>query len=129
MRSDLSGILLVDKPSGVTSHDVVDFIRRTFGIKKVGHCGTLDPLATGLLGMLIGKSTKLASSFTQDTKRYQCVMALGVTTDSQDSTGKVLKEKTVDSITEESVRDAINSFKGESMQMPPMVSAKHHKGV
>jgi len=128
-NNKINGILLADKPSGITSHDVVDFIRRQFKIKKVGHCGTLDPIATGLLVMLLEDNTKLASQYLNDDKKYLCTMKLGSATDTQDATGKVLSESNYENITNEMVEETIKTFKGEIEQMPPMVSAKHYKGT
>ncbi|MFH0731333.1 MAG: tRNA pseudouridine(55) synthase TruB [Candidatus Omnitrophota bacterium] len=128
-NTDIKGILLIDKPRGFTSHDAVDFIRKKFKIKKVGHCGTLDPIATGLLVILLGESTKLASRYINDNKKYLCTMKLGISTDTQDAEGKVIAEKPHLNITAEKIKKATMSFKGETEQVPPMVSAKHYKGV
>ena len=124
----MDGILLVDKSAGMTSHDVVDLIRRRFDIKKAGHAGTLDPAATGLLVVLIGKATKLSSQFTSGDKEYEAVMTLGRKTDSGDAEGKILSENDCRGITEEKIRDAFRSFEGETEQVPPMFSAIRHKG-
>jgi tRNA pseudouridine55 synthase len=118
-----SGLLLVDKPAEWTSHDVVNFIRRRFGIAKVGHCGTLDPAATGLLILVLGKATKLADRFSGQDKLYAGTMRLGVETDSQDADGKVTATHDVAGIGEGQVRAAAAGFVGEIMQVPPMVSA------
>lgn len=120
--------MLVDKPSGMTSHDVVDLIRRRFDIKKAGHAGTLDPAATGLLVVLIGKATKLSSKFTSGDKEYEAVMTLGKKTDSGDAEGEVLSENDCRGITEERIREAFRSFEGETVQVPPMFSAVRYKG-
>lgn len=124
----MDGILLVDKPAGMTSHDVVDLIRRQFDIKKAGHAGTLDPAATGLLVVLIGKATKLSSKFTSGDKEYEAVMTLGRRTDSGDAEGEILSESDFRGITEERIREAFRSFEGETEQIPPMFSAVRHKG-
>ena len=124
----MDGILLVDKPAGMTSHDVVDFIRRNFGIKKAGHAGTLDPAATGLLVILAGKATKLSSKFMSGDKEYEAVMTLGIKTDSGDSEGKVLAEAGYAHITAEKIREAFRAFEGETGQVPPMFSAIQIKG-
>ncbi|MBT3191145.1 MAG: tRNA pseudouridine(55) synthase TruB [Verrucomicrobia bacterium] len=118
-----SGVLLIDKPMGPTSHDIVNRIRRGFGIKKVGHGGTLDPMATGLLIMLLGKGTKLSDRFLGSDKTYEGTLHLGAATDSQDAQGEVTDEGDPSGITEEQVREAMTSRIGDSMQMPPMVSA------
>ncbi len=123
----MDGILLVDKPSGMTSHDVVDVIRKRFGFKKVGHAGTLDPMATGLLVVLIGKATKKSRNFTDDDKTYTATLVLGITTDTGDADGKILKEESCD-IEHEKISGVLEQFKGEIEQIPPMFSAKKHKG-
>ncbi len=124
-----NGILLVDKPQGWTSHDVCAFIRKKFKIKKVGHAGTLDPLATGLLVVLLGKATKLSMDLTGCDKEYSGVMELGIKTDSHDRNGKITAEAPFETITIEDVRrKAAENFTGEILQVPPMVSALKHKG-
>jgi tRNA pseudouridine55 synthase len=124
----MDNILIIDKPSGITSHDVVDFVRRKLGIKKVGHCGTLDPMATGVIVILTGKATKLSAGLSSDDKEYICRLSLGASTDTHDSTGNIVEKKKVDGITEKIAKDTIFSFKGKQKQIPPMVSAKHHNG-
>jgi len=124
----MDGILLIDKPTGMTSHDVVDLVRRRFDIKKAGHAGTLDPAATGLLVVLIGRATKLSSRLTAGDKEYEAAVTLGRKTDSGDIEGKVLSENGCRGITEEKIRDAFRSFEGETEQIPPMFSAVRHKG-
>jgi len=121
------GIILVDKPEGITSHDVVDCIRRKLRIKRVGHAGTLDPMATGLLIILVGKATRYFNKFQEFNKTYSATMKLGVVTDSGDSTGKILSTRDV-LVTEEQVMTAVKSFEGEIEQIPPMVSALRYKG-
>lgn len=118
-----SGVLLIDKPMGPTSHDIVNRIRRTFGIKKVGHGGTLDPMATGLLIMLLGKGTKLSDRFLGSDKTYEGTLRLGVTTDSQDAQGETLSESDASGISEEQIREEMTKRVGDSLQTPPMVSA------
>ena len=129
MRSDPIGILLVDKPKGPTSHDMVDFVRQRFHIRSVGHCGTLDPMATGLLILLLGKATKLSQRFMSEDKEYQGTLTLGIATDSQDAEGKVVAKKDVPSFTENEIRVAFESFKGDFFQTPPMLSAKKIGGI
>jgi len=119
----LDGVLLVDKPAGITSHDVVHRIRRNFKIKKVGHGGTLDPNATGLLVILLGKGTKLSNSVMSGDKTYQGKVLLGVETDSQDCDGEIVVEKDPTSITEEQITHETKTFMGDFYQTPPMVSA------
>ncbi|MFH0879197.1 MAG: tRNA pseudouridine(55) synthase TruB, partial [Lentisphaerota bacterium] len=123
------GVLLVDKPSGPTSHDIVAQIRRHFSIKKVGHGGTLDPMATGLLVILTGRGTKLSESVMGFDKVYSGVMHLGITTDTQDVDGKVLEEKDASSITREMIQQEMSRRMGDQMQTPPMVSAIKMNGV
>ena len=122
------GILLVDKPPILTSHDVVDRIRRQFGFKKVGHCGTLDPAATGLLIIVLERATKLQDRLMSDDKTYEGTLCLGVTTDSQDADGEVLAEKPVPPLTEADLVAVVAKFRGDFQQIPPMVSAKKVAG-
>ncbi len=126
---DIDGVLLVDKPTGCTSHDIVDFVRRRFQFKKVGHCGTLDPLATGLLMLVIGKATKIQDLLMAEDKAYIGTMKLGQVTDSQDSDGKVTEEKPVPTLTQEQVEAVMKEFTGDFYQIPPMVSALKKQGV
>ena len=121
-------ILVIDKPSGMTSHDVVDVVRKKLNIRKVGHCGTLDPMATGVLVILTNKATKRQAELSSDEKEYVCTMVLGSATDSHDSTGKTTHEASTDNINDALIHEALNSFKGKQKQIPPMVSAKHYKG-
>lgn len=117
------GIVLINKPSGMTSHDVVDFARRRLGIRRIGHAGTLDPLADGLLILLIGKSTKLFSKFVNFDKEYLGILKLGETTHTGDSQGQALEKKDYSDITEQKIHQVFSSFEGEIDQVPPMVSA------
>jgi tRNA pseudouridine55 synthase len=126
---DIDGLLLVQKPTGHTSHDIVDFVRRRFGFKKVGHCGTLDPLAEGLLMIVIGKATKIQDLLMAEDKVYAGRMKLGQTTDSQDADGQVLEEKPVPTLTREQLDLAFQKYTGDFYQIPPMVSALKHQGV
>jgi tRNA pseudouridine55 synthase len=113
----------------MTSHDVVALVRRRLGIKKVGHCGTLDPLATGLLLIVIGKGTKIQDLLMSEDKEYSGTMILGVSTDTQDSAGTVIQERPVPSLDETAIRAAFDKFAGDFYQMPPMVSAIKQGGV
>jgi tRNA pseudouridine55 synthase len=117
------GVINIHKEKGFTSHDVVAKLRGIVGQKKIGHTGTLDPDATGVLPVCLGKATKLCDMLTDKNKTYETVMLLGKTTDTQDVSGEVLKEHATEGLTEEMVRDAILSFVGEYMQIPPMYSA------
>lgn len=124
------GLLLVDKPTDWTSHDVVAKIRNHFKLSKCGHGGTLDPLATGLLVVLIGKGTKLSDRVMKGDKVYEGVMRLGVTTNSQDADGEIIAEKDASHITREQVEAVIaEKFMGPIEQIPPMVSAIKKDGV
>ena len=123
------GVLLVDKPSGPTSHDLVAAIRRTFRIEKVGHGGTLDPNATGLLIILLGRGTRLSASIMGGDKTYEGVKRLGRTTNSQDIDGETLEEKPVDGIAAEQIQAQMDARLGDSFQTPPMVSAVKVNGV
>jgi len=122
-KAVMDGILLIDKPSGITSHDVVDCIRKKTGIKRIGHTGTLDPNATGLLILCLGKATKLSEYFVGLDKTYEGKMRLGMISDSHDIDGNILQEKSWEGITENEVRRYIPEFIGEIEQVPPMVSA------
>ncbi len=125
----LDGALLIDKPAGPTSHDVVDKIRRKFGIKKVGHCGTLDPNATGLLIIVLGRGTKLSERLMSDDKVYEGTMKFGEATDSYDCDGEITETKPVPPLTLEQLNEACTPFIGDIMQTPPMVSAIKKDGV
>jgi tRNA pseudouridine55 synthase len=125
----LDGALLVDKPVGPTSHDVVDAIRRQFQIKKVGHCGTLDPNATGLLIIVLGRGTKLSEKLMSSDKVYEGTVKLGETTDSYDADGELVTSLPVPPTTLEELNELAATFVGDQMQMPPMVSAIKKNGV
>jgi tRNA pseudouridine55 synthase len=125
----LDGALLIDKPAGPTSHDVVDKIRRTFGIKKVGHCGTLDPNATGLLIIVLGRGTKLSERLMSDDKVYEGTIKFGEATDSYDCDGEITATRPVPPLTLEQLNEACTPFIGDIMQTPPMVSAIKKDGV
>lgn len=128
-QPDPDGILLIDKPQEWTSHDVVAKIRNTFQLNKVGHGGTLDPNATGLIAILIGRGTKLSAKVMGSDKTYEGEILLGVETDSQDTDGEITAEKDPSSVTEEQIRAEIKTAVGDQMQMPPMVSAIKKDGV
>lgn len=118
------GFILVDKPQGITSFDVVYKIRRLFPKCKVGHGGTLDPLATGLLVLAVGKATKQIDQFINDDKEYVAQFSLGQSTDTQDSTGTVIEEHDVGTISQEQLDEVCQQFRGAIEQVPPMYSAK-----
>lgn len=124
MSEEFEGILLVDKPKGLTSHDVVAHCRRIYQIKKVGHAGTLDPMATGLLVILIGKATKASQYLMSLDKQYTGTVHFGIETDSQDAEGKVIKELPVPKLKEELINSKMTEFIGDQYQIPPMFSAK-----
>jgi tRNA pseudouridine55 synthase len=123
------GVLLVDKAPGMTSHDVVAMVRRALGTKKVGHCGTLDPLATGLLIVVLGRGTKIQDLLMSEDKEYAGTMTLGVTTDSQDAGGEPVEVKEVPNFSREQLEAAFAKFDGDFYQTPPMVSAIKKDGV
>lgn len=124
----IHGIINVYKEKGFTSHDVVAKLRGIVGQKKIGHTGTLDPDATGVLPVCLGKATKLCDLLTDKNKTYEAVLLLGKTTDTQDITGEVLEEKSTEALTEEKVREAIEGFIGDYEQIPPMYSALKANG-
>jgi len=124
----MNGILLVDKPLNLTSHDIVAFVRKRFNIRKVGHAGTLDPDATGLLVLLIGKATKLFSKFSSQDKQYLVVVKLGESTDTLDKKGIVTEKLDNFQISKKDLERILEKFKGEILQIPPMYSAIKSKG-
>ncbi|HTX64279.1 MAG TPA: tRNA pseudouridine(55) synthase TruB [Opitutaceae bacterium] len=126
---EIEGVLLVDKPQGCTSHDVVSRLRRKLAMKRIGHAGTLDPMATGLLIMLIGKATRVSQYLTSLDKEYEGTIRLGVTTNSQDADGEVMETRPVPAFTEAEVRAALQTFLGDQYQTPPMFSAIKVDGV
>lgn len=131
MKSEtlLDGVLLVDKSPGMTSHDVVAIARRALGMKKIGHCGTLDPLATGLLILVIGKGTKIQDLLMSEDKEYEGTIRLGETTNTQDADGDLLETQPVGDLSREEIDAAFGKFRGDFYQMPPMVSAIKKDGV
>jgi tRNA pseudouridine55 synthase len=129
LAATLDGVLLVDKAEGMTSHDVVALIRRKLTIKKVGHCGTLDPIATGLLLLTIGRGTKVQDLLMSEDKDYAGTLTLGATTSTQDRQGEIVNVRPVPQLEENEIRAAFEKFRGDFYQLPPMVSAKKHGGV
>lgn len=129
-KTPLDGILNVNKPSGITSHDVVDEVRHAIKNKhiRVGHTGTLDPMATGVLPLCIGRATKLVQFLMAQEKEYRVTMRLGMISNTQDITGELQDEKPVPDFSPEQLKEVLSRFVGEQMQMPPMISAKRHKG-
>ena len=128
-QDDPDGVLLIDKPKEWTSHDVVAKIRNTFQLNKVGHGGTLDPNATGLIMVLIGRGTKLSAKIMSGDKTYEGEILFGIETDSQDTDGEIITEKEAGGITREQILSEMKTFRGDQMQMPPMVSAIKKNGV
>ncbi len=126
---EIDGVLLIDKAAGMTSHDVVAIARRTLGTKKIGHCGTLDPLATGLLILTLGRGTKIQDLIMAEDKEYVGTLKLGEVTDSQDADGVVTETKPVPPLTREQIDAAFAKFQGDFYQTPPMVSAIKKDGV
>jgi tRNA pseudouridine55 synthase len=131
MRSteDIDGVLLVDKAGGMTSHDVVARVRRCLGTRKVGHCGTLDPMATGLLIVVIGRGTKIQDLLMSEDKEYEGTITLGVATSTQDREGEVLETKPVPPLELSQIEAAFAKYDGDFYQTPPMVSAIKKDGV
>lgn len=131
MRSvtEIDGVLLVDKAQEMTSHDVVAITRRALDTKKVGHCGTLDPLATGLLIITVGRGTKIQDLIMSEDKEYVGTLKLGEVTDSQDADGEVTETKPVPDLSQQQIEAAFDKFKGDFYQTPPMVSAIKKDGV
>ena len=125
----LDGVLIVDKAPGMTSHDVVAIVRRALDTKKVGHCGTLDPLATGLLIVVIGRGTKIQDLLMSEDKEYVGTLKLGEMTDSQDADGQITETRPVPELSRERIEEAFTKFDGDFYQMPPMVSAIKMGGV
>jgi len=129
LTANPDGVLLVDKAEGMTSHDVVALIRRKLEMKKVGHCGTLDPIATGLLLLTLGRGTKIQDLLMSEDKEYAGTLMLGVTTSTQDRQGEVIDQRPVPELNESQIRAAFEKFRGDFYQMPPMVSAIKHGGI
>jgi tRNA pseudouridine55 synthase len=123
-----SGVLMMDKPRGMTSHDVVAAVRRCLGMRAVGHTGTLDPEASGLLLLCLGRGTKFARFFEALEKTYWAVMRLGVCTDTQDATGSVTRQCDVATVEKAQVETILAQFRGVIQQVPPMYSAVKHRG-
>lgn len=128
-QNPYDGILLIDKPQGITSHDVVARLRKILQMKKIGHAGTLDPMATGLMIMLVGKATKLSQYLMSLSKEYTGTITLGTTTDSQDADGEVIETKPVPTLSADEVQTYMDGFLGDQYQTPPMFSAVKKDGV
>jgi tRNA pseudouridine55 synthase len=128
-QKELDGVLLVDKPTDHTSHDVVARLRGKLHMKRIGHAGTLDPMATGLLVILVGKSTRLSQYLIGLDKEYEGTIELGKVTNTQDAEGEVMETRPVPPLTEDQVKEAIRGFLGDQYQTPPMFSAIKIDGV
>jgi tRNA pseudouridine55 synthase len=124
---EISGVLNIHKSAGMTSHDVVDAVRRLYHVRKVGHTGTIDPRGTGVLPICVGRATKIAQFLTTADKEYEMVVRLGISTDTQDADGKVIDEGEV-RVAREEVEEAMRSFVGAIRQVPPLFSAKRVRG-
>ena len=123
------GVLLIDKPAGMTSHDVVSRVRRLFGTRQVGHTGTLDPMATGVLILLLGRAAKASEYVSHDEKSYEAVLRLGLRTDTEDTTGVILSTAPAVSLPDGAALDAVlPRFRGKICQIPPMYSALKRDG-
>jgi tRNA pseudouridine55 synthase len=128
-ESALDGVLIIDKPAGWTSHDVVAKVRNLLGIRKVGHTGTLDPAATGVLVLCLGKATRIAEYLVADDKAYQATLRLGISTDTQDATGTIVQRWRGPLPEEDVIRGVLRGFIGARRQVPPMYSAVKVDGV
>lgn len=124
-----SGVLIVDKSPDMTSHDVVAVARRCLATKKIGHCGTLDPMATGMLILVIGNATRIQDLLMSEDKEYTGTLTLGATTNTQDREGEILETKPVPTLTQEEIAAAFDTMRGDFYQTPPMVSAIKKDGV
>jgi tRNA pseudouridine55 synthase len=125
----MHGILIIDKPQGITSHDVVRRVRRLLGVRRVGHAGTLDPMATGILQVAVGEGTRLVEFLMEGTKTYRGTLKLGEVTDTQDAEGTVVERRPVPALTREELESACRPFIGRIRQRPPVFSALKRNGV
>jgi tRNA pseudouridine55 synthase len=128
-QEEIDGVLLIDKGPDMTSHDVVAVARKRLNTKKIGHCGTLDPMATGLLILVVGRATKIQDLLMAEEKEYVGTLCLGKTTSTQDREGEVIEEKPVPTYSSEQIHKAFGEYSGDFYQMPPMVSAIKKDGV
>lgn len=124
----MNGVLNINKEPGMTSFDVVKIVRRLLKIKKVGHTGTLDPQAKGVMVLCLGKATRIVQFLMGQDKEYRFLARLGIATDTQDSSGEEIDRRDASFITREQVEEALDNFRGEILQLPPMVSALHYQG-
>ncbi len=128
-ETPLGGVLNIDKPAGWTSHDVVGRVRRLAGLRQVGHAGTLDPMATGVLLLCVGRATRLLEYLTGQPKTYLAEVTLGISTDTYDAEGEITARKPLPDLSRQQVEAALNAFRGEIMQRPPAYSALKRDGV
>ncbi len=124
----MDGVIIINKPKGYTSNDIVQIIRKNFSTKKVGHCGTLDPMATGVLPVLIGQATKISKYLVEHNKTYIATIKLGEKTNTGDTEGKVIEQKEIPKLSELIINNVLNSFIGKQWQKPPMYSAIKKNG-
>jgi tRNA pseudouridine55 synthase len=125
----VNGVIVIDKPAGITSHDVVNRLRKVADQRRVGHAGTLDPIATGVLPVCLGAATRIVQLIQQGRKRYRASLELGLVTDTQDITGVVLERRVVPEVTEAEIEAVFERFRGEIEQVPPIFSAIKYKGT
>jgi len=126
---DIHGLVIIDKPEHITSAGVVSRVKRILNAKKVGHTGTLDPFATGVLICCINRATRLTRFLLEGEKKYQALLHLGIETDTQDATGKIISEQQTAALTEAEIKAVFRTFRGSMQQVPPTYSALKHKGV
>ena len=119
----MNGIIIINKPKGYTSNDIVQIVRKTFSTRRVGHCGTLDPLATGVLPILIEQGTKLSKYLVEHDKTYIATIKLGEKTDTADAEGKIIEQKEVPEFSEDTIKNTLKNFLGTQLQKPPIYSA------
>ena len=124
----MDGVIIINKTKGYTSNDIVQIIRKNFSTKKVGHCGTLDPTATGVLPVLIGQATKISKYLVEHNKTYIATIKLGEKTNTGDTEGKVIEQKEIPKLSELIINNVLNSFIGKQWQKPPMYSAIKKNG-
>ena len=128
-EAEIDGVLLIDKGQAMTSHDVVAVARRRLNTRKIGHCGTLDPMATGLLILVVGKATRIQDLLMSEEKEYEGTLRLGLSTSTQDAEGEPIESRPVPDLTREQIEAAFAHYRGDFHQLPPMVSAIKKDGV
>lgn len=129
MHSQLSGFLVIDKPQGISSAKLVAIVKKSLGVAKIGHTGTLDPFATGVMICCINQATRLAGFFLYGSKTYEAVLYLGVETDTQDLTGEIIATHKITLLSKNYIQEIFQKFKGQILQKPPVFSALKHKGT